>query len=58
MLGYANYRGHTVRVLDIIIDRSRPDESCALIHYNSDTSLVAWVSLNDLTNIELINKGA
>lgn len=58
MLGYATYNGHTVRVLDIIIDRNRPDESCAMIHYSTDTSLVAWVSLNYLTNLQLISKGA
>jgi hypothetical protein len=54
MLGYATYNGHQVQVIEILIDRNRPDESCALINFGG----VAWVALNDLTNLQLVTKGA
>ena len=52
MIAYATYRSYRIQVFEIVIDRIRPDLSCAFINFGGP----AWVGLNELSNIILIEK--
>jgi len=48
MLGYANYRGERVQIIELIFGGR---DSVAMINYGG----VAWVGLHELSEIELID---